>query len=171
MRRVHAVLVALIAGCAGNTAPRPAPPMGTESMPELRIQQRAGAEEPTPAPVPLDLSREGRRVTLTAADADVRVLLPLLAEAAGVSLVLGPDARGSVSVHFEDVDAMAAIRQVLRQAGLTIISPLEPPDRPTVFYTVPVNVDALSAEEIQAHFGVSAEVARLIVESRPPRQW
>lgn len=167
MRSRRVVLAALVAGCAGNVpAPAPAP---SEAMPELRIQQRSGAEAPTPEATAIpELALDGRRVTLTAADADLRVLLPLLAEAAGVSLVLGPDARGTVSVHFEDMDAMAAIRQVLGQAGLTIVAPLQPPDRPTVFYTMPMDVDELTAEQIQAHFGVTAEVARFLVESRVP---
>ena len=162
MRRRFAWCIVL-AGCAAppRAAEEPAP------MPELRVQQRVGAEEPTPAEPEVIPVTDGR-VTLTATDADVRVILPLLAEAAGISMVLEPDVRGTVSVHFERVPALEALRETLSLAGLAVLAELRPPGGGTVFYTVPVSIDALTAEEIRARFGVSADMARFIVQARPP---
>lgn len=163
------IMVALLTACVPAQMPEPAPP-APERMPELRVQQRAGAEAPEPpVHVRMELPSQGQRVTLTATDADLRSVLPLLAEAAGVSLVVGPEVQGTVSVHFEDVPAIQAILETLRQAGLMIVVPLRPPTGPTVFYTVPVNVNEAGVEQIQTHFGVSADLARFVVQARLPR--
>ncbi len=162
--RASAVAVVVLAACAGAAEP-PSPAPGP--MPELRVQQRAGAEEPEPLRMELQVPTEGR-VTLTATNADVRVILPLLAEAAGVSLLVEPDVQGTVSVHFEDVPALDALRETLDQAGLVVVTSLRPPGGPTVFYTVPVNLNEATVAEIRARFGVSEELARFIVRTRVP---
>lgn len=107
-------------------------------------------------------------VSLTAMDADLRVLLPALAEAAGVSLIVPRDLRGAVSLHLVDVPAMEALERVLAAADLSLIEPLASPWSPARFYVVPVNVNEADAATIMARFGVSAALARFIVRSRVP---
>lgn len=108
------------------------------------------------------------RITLSAANADVRELLPALASAAGVSMVIAPDVRGRVTVHVVDVDAREVLRAVIEQAGLTLgpVQLIAPYPRP-VFHELPVNVNAVSAATIQARFGVSATLAKIVVAERP----
>lgn len=109
-----------------------------------------------------------RRVTLTASNADARTLLLWLAQEAGVSLVVAPDVISRVSVHFEDVQASDAMRAIIAEAGLSVLTaPRQPNWPPVVFYQLPVNVNGASAERIIERFGVSAEMAGWIVESRP----
>jgi hypothetical protein len=109
-----------------------------------------------------------RLVSLTAADVSVRELLPLLAEAAGVDLVLSPEVEGRVSVRFLDVPAAEALDAVMAQAGLAAPAPpLSVPWIPAVvFYELPVNVNMADALTLQRRFGISAAAAALIVASR-----
>jgi hypothetical protein len=110
----------------------------------------------------------GPPVTLSAANVDIRALLPVLAEAAGVSLVLGPDVTGRVSVNLKGVPARTALEAVLAEAGLSLAgeSSLQAPWGPTVFYAVPIDIDRASAAAIQRRFGVSPEVAEWLVANR-----
>lgn len=109
-----------------------------------------------------------RRVTLTASNAEARTLLLWLAQEAGVSLVVAPDATARVSVHFENVQAHDAMRAIMAQAGLSVLTaPRHPNWPPVVFRQMPVNVNEASAERIIERFGVSVEMAKWIVESRP----
>ena len=117
---------------------------------------------------PLASLRATRRVTITASNADARGLLLWLARESGVSLVVAPDVTSRVSVHFEDVQAHDAMRAIMAEAGLSILTaPLQPNWPPVVFYQMPVNLNEVSAERIMERFGVSAEMAQWIVESRP----
>jgi len=111
---------------------------------------------------------KGSRITLSAANADVRELLPALALAAGVSMAIAPDVRARVTVHFVDVDAREVLQAVIEQAGLTLgpVQLIAPYPKP-VFYDLPVNVNAASAATIRARFGVSATLAKLVVAARP----
>ena len=109
-----------------------------------------------------------RRVTVTASNADARALLLWLAQEAGVSLVVAPDVTSRVSVHLEDVQAHDAMRAIMAEAGLSVLTaPRRPNWPPVVFHQLPVNVNEVSAEGIIERFGVSAEMAQWIVDSRP----
>lgn len=172
-------LLVLAAGCAGP--PSPAVPEPVPPPPSLLAEEISGLDE---APPPRVLPRErrperpsplagegGERITITAQDADVRALLTLLAEVAGVDLVLGAEVQGRVSIVFEDVPARVALLAVVREAGLEVREPLVAPWGPVVFYTVPVNVNRASAETIARRFHVSEEIASWLVEARiPPRR-
>jgi hypothetical protein len=106
-------------------------------------------------------------VTLTAHNADARTLLLWLAEQAGVSLVVAPDVTARVSVNLENVPAGEAMRAVMAEAGLSVLtSGFNSPWPPVVFYRLPANINEASAETIVALFGVSPEMANWIVESR-----
>lgn len=159
-RTCLALVVALAAGCA---APPPRVVVGEPPLPPLRVEQVA-----EPGAAPAVEAERGERVTLTATDTELRALLTLLAEGAGVSLVMGPDVRGRVTVRLEDVPARDALDEVIRATGLMIVEPLRAPWGPTVFYVVPVNVNEADAALIQARFGVSPELARFLVRARVP---
>ena len=106
-------------------------------------------------------------VSLTATNAEARTLLLWLAQQAGVSLVIAPDVTARVSVSFTNVPAGEAMRAIMAEAGLSVMtSGLESPWPPVVFYQIPVNINQASAEVIVARFGVSLEMARWIVENR-----
>ena len=108
-------------------------------------------------------------ITLTANDANARTLLLTIAREAGVNLVVSPDVSARVSVSFTNLPASEAIRTIIAQAGLSILTGgLQNPWPPAVFYQLPVNIDRASVETIVARFGVSTEMAKFLVESRKP---
>lgn len=161
-RAVATGLSILSAACA--PALKPLPPVGAE-LPPLPVEQVSIITIP---PAPGEPPSAQPRVTVNASQADVRVLLPALAQIAGVSLVLDSTARGTVAVHFENVPAIEALRSVIDAAGLTIEGEPEKPWPPAVFYQVPVNVNTATAGVISARFGVSPKLAAFIVRSRRP---
>lgn len=156
-------LVFVVAGCAGRR-PEPEAPgvVPEEPLPELRVEQIT--EPPRPPAGPEQAAAP--TVTLTATNTDVRLLLPTLAEAAGVSLVMGPAVSGRISVFLRDVPAAEALRIVLEEAGLGVGLPLRAPWGPVIFYDLPVNINGASARLIQERFGVIEELAEWIVASR-----
>jgi len=60
----------------------------------------------------------GQKISLDFQDADIRAVLRLLAETGGVSIVAGPDVKGSVSVHMRDVPWDQALETILDIQGL-----------------------------------------------------
>lgn len=111
--------------------------------------------------------RATKLVSLTASNAEARTLLLWLAQQAGVSLVVAPDVTARVSVSFTNVPAGEAMRAIMAEAGLSVVvSGLESPWPPVVFYQVPVNINQANAETIVARFGVTLEMAKWIVENR-----
>jgi len=111
--------------------------------------------------------RATKFVSLTASNAEARTLLLWLAQQAGVSLVVAPDVTARVSVSFTNVTAGEAMRAIMAEAGLSVVvSGLESPWPPVVFYQVPVNINQANAETIVARFGVTLEMAKWIVENR-----
>src|SRR5690606_16834657 len=117
-------------------------------LPPLPVQPAPAPAPAPPAPGASDpLSRfpPGEPVTLSARDVDIRALLPALAEAAGLSIVLGPDIQGRVSVNLIAVPAVEALELVLAEAGLAVASgPPAPPFGQVVFYTLPVDIEQAS---------------------------
>ena len=169
-RIVIAVLVAAAVGCR-TPAAEPAEPLPPIAVYEITPADSARVRVvPAPATArdPFAALGTTRRVTLTANNADARTLLLWLAEEAGVSLVIAPDVTARVSVHFENVQAHDAMRAIMAEAGVSVLmGPRGPNWPPVVFRQMPVNLNAATPEQIVARFGVSAEMARWIVESRP----
>lgn len=164
MRRVLVLAVALGA-CAPAIQPiprtQPAPAM--EELPPLAVEEVSViAATPQGSVTPADQPR----VTLHAAQADVRVLIPALAQIAGVSVVMDSSVRGTVAVRFENVPAIEALRTVIEFAGMGIEGPAESPWAPAVFHQYPVNVNVADAEVIRSRFSVSRKLAEWIVTSR-----
>ena len=151
------------AGCAvprPMPAPPPAPqPAPIPPLPEVPVQ--------TVVTTLRTSDSTGPRITLNSANADLRELLPLLAEAAGVNLILGPEVRGRISVRFQNVRAIDALTAVIEQAGLIVgpAGPELPWGRP-VFYDLPVNINVASAAAIKARFDVTQPLADWIVNGR-----
>ena len=145
---------------ASNPAAAPVPSV----LPPLNVEEIAVAASPLQ-----DAGRKkASRVTLSATNADVRDLLQELAIAAGVRMIIAPDVRTRVTVHFVDVDAREALESVIEQAELTLgPTHLVAPYAHPVFRDLAVNVNTASTGTIQARYGVSARIAELVVQGRP----
>lgn len=160
MRRILGLCV-VAAAC--TPAIRPLPPV-TGELPPLPVEEVSIVTTPPPAGEPQGAQP---RVTLNAARADVRVLIPALAQIAGVSVVMDSTVRGTVAVRFENLPAIEALHAVIDAAGMAIEQRVEKPWAESVFYQPPVNVNTAPAGVIGARFGVSAKLAEWIVKSRP----
>ncbi|MGI9139919.1 MAG: hypothetical protein ACR2GJ_02290 [Gemmatimonadaceae bacterium] len=163
MRRV--LLLAVVVGaCAPSIRPIPrTQPAPIDELPPLAVEEVSViVATPQGAPPPA----EQPLVTLNASQADVRVLIPALAQIAGVSVVMDSTVRGTVAVRFENVPAIDALRTVIEFAGLGIEGPPESPWPPALFHQYPININVADAGVIRARFGVSRKLAEWIVSSR-----
>jgi hypothetical protein len=156
--------VALLTACTPVRILPPAPPPTPVIVPELPavpVETIVGDSVAKPVEAP------GTRITLTSSNANLRELLPLLASAAGVDLVMGPEVRGRVSVRFQNVRAIDALRAVIEQAELVVGT--AGPDLPwgtPVFYDLPVNINFASARTIRARFDLTQALSDWIVKAR-----
>jgi len=133
-------------------------------LPALPVEQIAGA----PRVVVTPAAPVAARVTLTAVEQDVRILLPALAAAAGLNIIFGPDVRGRVTLHLVDVPADEALLAAIAAAGLTIEDPASlRPWGPADFRQPALNINTATVAEIRARYGVSTRVAEAIVAARP----
>lgn len=133
---------------------------------ELPVEQVIIPTRPA-APLQLPAQLTTSRISLTATNANVRELLPLLAAQAGISLVMTPDVKGRISVYLRDITALDALRAVINEAGLVVGEDEIPqPFGPVVFFQLPVNINTASASVIKARFGVSDSTAKWIVRAR-----
>lgn len=155
--------MAMFAAVACAPTIKPLPRIGDE-LPALPVEEVSIAVAPARAGEP---QPNQPRVTLNASRADVRVLIPALAEIAGVSVVMDSTVRGTVAVRFENEPAMDALRSVIDAAGLAIETSIDKPWAESVFYQPPVNVNTAPAGVISARFNVSGKLAEWIVKSRP----
>ena len=167
------LLAAGLGGACARHAPPPAAPL-PPALPELSFPLPQPTAAPRLAPQAGDDALAGRPpgnpITLSARNVDLRVLLPAIAEEAGVSLVIDPAIEGRITVNFTAVPARDALRAVLAAAGLGLgAGPPIVPVGPTVFYAAPIDLDRASAELIEERFRVSPEMARWIVANRPRR--
>lgn len=173
---VLVVLPFVLTGCLSQPlfGPRPAPepevdPPPLPILPVEQIAPEAFSERAigTPPTSPLAAFDPGETITLSAVDVDVRALLPALAEAADLSLVMGPEVQGRVTVNLVDVPALEALEVVLTEADLMIAeAPVTAPWGPAVFYTLPVNIWTAGEDLIRIRYRVSEEMARWIVETQ-----
>ena len=147
----------------GVSAPAPTNPSGLPALPTLPadalVEQRVA---------PPRVENLGQRISVRAIDADARALLVGIAHEAGINMVVSSDVNRRVSLTLNDVPAIQAIQEIAVAANLTIATPENRVLPSVVYYQLPVNVNAASAETIAKRFGVSEELARFIVESRKP---
>jgi hypothetical protein len=161
-------LAALLAAACAVPQPSPAPgpspvppPVIVADLPPIPVQTLATDSSSN------RVRDNGGRITLTSTNANLRDLLPLLASAAGVNLVMGPEVTGRVSVRFQNVRAIDALNAVIQQAGLVVGNPAaELPWARPVFYDLPVNVNLASAATIRARFNVTQKLADWLVMGR-----
>ncbi len=156
-------MIACLIAVACSPTIKPLPRIGDE-LPPLPVEEVSIITTP---PGPGASPSAQPRVTLNASRADVRVLIPALAEIAGVSVVMDSSVRGTVAVRFENEMAIDALRAVIDAAGLAIETGMEKPWSESVFYQPPVNVNTAPAGVISARFSVSGKLAEWIVRSRP----
>lgn len=133
---------------------------------ELTIDQVIIPSRPvTPLVVPSATSPN--KISLTATNANVREVLPAIAAAAGISLVMTPDVKGRISLYLKDVAPLDALRAVIDEAGLVVGENVIPvPYGPVVFFQLPVNVNTASAPVLKARFGISDSTANWLVRAR-----
>lgn len=171
--RVAASIGAAVIGSA--CAHPPAPTMTVSEAPMLPTYQMSTPvvrEDRSAVHVTAD-TIGGARVSIDThgRDIDVRDALQFLADHGGLSLVYSPDINRRIRLKLTDVPVAQALQAVLSTAGLTLET-VGGPGRPTpttvvVFYQLPVNVDSLSVDAIMKRFGVSRDVATMIVDARP----
>lgn len=176
-RRSFAAFAALLLAAAALSAcvrqPIFQPPPPAPELPPLPVEQITPAAlaprpiDAEPLADPLAGFAPGETITLSAVDVDIRALLPALAEAANLSLVMGPEVQGRVSVNLIEVPALDALGVVLAEADLMIApAPLVAPWGPAVFYTLPVNVWTADEEVLRRRYRLTPEMARWIVENQ-----
>jgi hypothetical protein len=157
----------LIGACwhhAATDAPLPAlrsaPLM--EPAPPVTVPERAAT---LAAPLP------EKTITMTG-EWDVRLALEEIARNAGYSLSLSPQVVSKkVRLSLVNVPSSEALKTVLAAGGLTLQASngLQIPwDPSVVFYQLPVNVDSLSIDAITKRFGISRELAQLMIDARKP---
>lgn len=159
-----------LAGCR-YFRPEPAPPA---AAPRQEIVPRTSSASATPIPVAPAMSvaePPEPYVDLEMADAPVKLILQRLADIGGLQLIIPSNLDKTLSVQYVHVPVSVALNDVLKRAGLRLgAGPAAnlPFDTVTVFYKLPANVDSMSVDAIMKRFGVSREMAELIVRSRRP---
>lgn len=133
---------------------------------ELPVDQVIIPTRPV-SPLVVPSATLANKVSLTATNANVREVLPALAAAAGISLVMTPDVKGRISLYLRDVSPLDALRAVIDEAGLVVGENVIPlPYGPAVFFQLPVNVNTASALVLKARFGLSDSTANWLVRAR-----
>lgn len=147
--------------------PRPGPVLDQmRPPPSILPSEEMQAEQPA-APSRTAIPR---RISVNAVDADVRALLLAIAREAALNMVVSSDVRTRVSLTLSDVPAWEAVQAIIDVAGLSVMTPSQVGASPAVvFYHLPIDVNKASAEGIASRFGVSTEMGKWIVESRPER--
>ena len=168
--RIVVVAIVTAGGCFHRGGPDPTPP-----APRPAVQQMIAPVEGPPAAALISgtevESPEPYIESLIAVDSDVRLVLQKIAEIGKRDLIISGGIRKKISVEYYHVPVSVALKDLLARTGLRLgmgtSAPL-PFDTVTVFYRLPTNVDSLSTEDIMRRFGVSRELADLIVKSRKP---
>jgi hypothetical protein len=159
----------VIAACqtmppSGAARPNRVPTLPAAPLAEPSIGAAAPSRVDTAAAVPEQM------MTLTG-DWDVRLALEQIAKTAGYSLIVSPAVpEKRVRLSIVNAPASQALAAVLDAAHLTLEptrGPRPPWNPSVVFYQVPVNVDSLSADAIMKRFGVSRDIANLVIAGHP----
>lgn len=169
--------LALLAGCwwkREERAVQPPPPMRPETVAPLPMATTPRPAETGASVSPLDLSSlasEERITVRTVAPTDAKLLLQYIADSAGYALVLPPGPGRKIEVDLFEVPMSVAISHVMELGGYSLkpVSQLRiAQDTMVVYYHLPTNVDSLSVESIMRRYGVSRELAQVIVRARRP---
>jgi hypothetical protein len=159
------------AACFHRQQPEPLGPPPRVAVQQVEAPNATASSGLRSVTEPVDDTSEPYIESLIAVDSDVRLVLQKIAEIGGLELVIPGNIRKTISVRYIHVPVSIALNDVLARSGLRLgtgnTGPL-PFDTVTVFYRLPANVDSLSVDGIMKRFGVSRNLAELIVKSRPP---
>ena len=150
------------AGCHQRQATPALPPMPSTPV----------SEAPAPVPTRVDtvISHLPEKMITLTGEWDVRMALEEIARTAGYSLIISPKIQPKkVRLSLINVPSSDALRAVLDAGQLTLEGtrgPTIPWNPSVVFYQLPLNVDSLSVDVIMKRYGVSRDIANLIVQSR-----
>jgi hypothetical protein len=158
-------------GCFHRGGPEPTPPSPKLPVPQV-VAPVGSLSPPTLLTSGTDAEAPEPYIeSLTAVDSDVRLVLQKIAEIGKLDLIIPGNIKKTISVRYVHVPVSVALKDVLARSGLRLGTGTSAPlpfDTVTVFYRLPANVDSLSVEGIMRRFGVSREIAGLIVKSRKP---
>jgi hypothetical protein len=176
-RRLSAVVSAvglITAACHRTATDARAPATSPSPVPTLPTARITASPSISAGAVTTAAPDEEARVTLITGDhdMDVKQALEYIARRGGYGLVMSPNLKSRVRLNLVDVPVSEALQTVLAEANLTL-SPtngkVEVLWNPTVvFYQLPMNVDSLSVEAIMKRYGLSRDMAQVIVAARRP---
>lgn len=164
------VVAMSLAGCR-YFRPEPGPPSAAPRQEIVPLTSNATASPIPVAPAMAVAEPAEPYVDLEMADAPVKLILQRLADIGGLQLIIPSNLNKTLSVQYVHVPVSVALNDVLKRAGLRLgAGPAAnlPYDTVTVFYKLPANIDSMSVDAIMKRFGVSREMAELIVKSRRP---
>ncbi len=101
-----------------KTAPEASSGLAPENQKRSKASENRKAKKAPVADESSTARYTGQKISLDFQDADIRAVLRLLAETGGVSIVAGPDVKGSVNVHMRDVPWDQALETILDIHGL-----------------------------------------------------
>jgi hypothetical protein len=156
----------LAAACFHRGRPEALPPAPT--LPVQQVEAPTGGSPDSRGVADIaDLVQEPYIELLNAVDSDVRLVLQKIAEIGNLELIIPGNINKRISVHYIHVPVSVALKDVLARSGLRLGTGTSAPmpfDTVTVFYRLPANVDSLSVDGIMRRFGVSRQMAELIVK-------
>lgn len=165
--RLCAVMAAGSLVVSGGCHQQQTPPPALLPMPATPVSE---APAPTPTRVDTFVARLPEKMITLTGDWDVRMALEEIARTAGYSLIISPRIQPKKArLSLINVPSSQALVAVLDAGQLTLEAAhgtTIPWNPSVVFYQVPVNVDSLSVDVIMKRYGVSRDIANLIVQSR-----
>jgi hypothetical protein len=138
--------------------PAPLPPLPAQEILEVLPPRVERVQDSKNAPISIDL------VNAIAANEILRI-----ARDAGLNVVVPPTMSTTtrVTLRLNNMNPLDVIRAIADAAGHGFaVGPPKPIGGPTVFFRAPIHIDSLDAAGLQRIYGVSAEMAKLIVQSR-----
>jgi hypothetical protein len=145
---------------------RPASASGPAPLPPLAAQEIIEVLPPRAERAP---AADSSRISRDLVDEIARLQILHIAREAGLSVVVPPTmtANMRVTLRLNNLSPLDAIKAIADAAGHGFAAgPPKPIGSSTVFYRPPVNIDSLDVAGLQRVYGVSPEMARLIVLSR-----
>ena len=110
--------VGLIAGCANahDSGVHHGPPDIPSPVSEPTPGDNSSAADSKAVPV-----GHAPRISIEFVDADIRIVLDLLAKQSGANLVMAEDVSGKISVSLEDLEWLEALEIIVETAGCELV--------------------------------------------------
>jgi hypothetical protein len=161
----------MVVSCHRRQQSTELPPVPVAALTDLPTLAPAAPQSAMPLGIEPLPARPEKLITLTG-EWDVRLALEEIARAAGYSLSVSPKiVPKKVRLSLVNVPAPDALKAVLDAGQLTLGTgqgPKVPWNPSVVFYQLPVNVDSLSVDAIMKRFGISRDLAEMMVQARKP---